>query len=459
MIIRIPQDAQSIIATLNENGYEAYVVGGCVRDSLLGRDPEDWDITTSARPEDIKRLFTRTIDTGIQHGTVTVRMHGNSYEVTTYRIDGEYEDNRHPKNVTYTMELKEDLRRRDFTINAMAYNPTEGLVDIFGGRNDLDDRMIRCVGNASDRFDEDALRTLRAVRFAGQLGFDIEEDTYDAIKTHAGNVASISAERIRVELTKLIESGGADRLKLIVDTGLADVIFPELVTMFDTPQNNPHHKYNVGDHTLKVIEDIHRQCDGAFRENDAKGFRILCLSGLLHDVAKPVKRTTDEDGIDHFYGHPQAGEDMAKDILTRLKFDNYTINMVKNLVLNHDYRYNGQKKSLRRFVSKAGHDIMPYLFILMEADINGQSEYYRKEKKEMLYLMKEDYKNIVEESNAVTIKELEINGVTLMDMGVPKGKMIGDILNMLLEAVIEDPGLNEKNTLEEMAKNIFSKKM
>lgn len=454
MRIDIPDDAKTIISILNENGYEAYVVGGCVRDSILGREPEDWDITTSAKPEDVKALFHKTIDTGIQHGTVTVRMHGNSYEVTTYRIDGEYEDNRHPKSVTYTSELREDLMRRDFTINAMAYSPGHGLVDIFGGIEDLSNKVIRCVGDANHRFDEDALRTLRAIRFAGQLGFEIEEDTYNAIKSHAANIANVSAERIRVELTKLIMSPGADRLILMSDTGLASVFFPELDRMFETTQNNPHHLYTVGEHTIKVIEGVRQLYNGG----DDRELKILCLSAMLHDVAKPECKRTGEDGVDHFHGHPQLGSKVAEDILKRLKFDNYTINMVSRLVRYHDYRFEGSLAALRRFVSKAGKDLMPLLFILMRADVGGQSDYLKDKKLNRLDSSIVDYNRILEEGNAVTIKDLNINGGDLMKNGIPAGKILGDILNELLDRVLEEPSLNDNQTLLEIAKKIFEKK-
>lgn len=451
MKIDIPRDAEIIINTLNENGYEAYVVGGCVRDSLLNRVPGDWDITTSAKPEEVKRLFHKTIDTGIQHGTVTVRMHGESYEVTTYRIDGEYEDNRHPKNVTYTSELCEDLMRRDFTINAMAYCPSQGLIDIFGGVDDLNNKIIRCVGNASERFDEDALRTLRAIRFAGQLGFDIEQGTYDAICTHAGNIANVSAERIRVELTKLIESPGSDRIRLISETGLAGIFFPELTVMFNTAQNNPHHKYSVGEHAIKVIEGVRNYYTG----NDDRDYKILCWSALLHDVAKPACKKSGDDGIDHFYGHPQLGMEMAEDILKRLKFDNYTIGMVKRLVQYHDYRFDNSIRNLRRFLSKAGADIMPLLIVLMRADVYGQSEYKAVEKLEHINAAWKNYEDIIESEAAVTIKELKINGNDLMKIGVKRGKVMGEVLKMLLEKVIDEPSLNEHDTLMEMAVQIY----
>ena len=227
MPIQLPEDVKSILHILQDAGYEAYAVGGCIRDSLLGRTPDDWDITTSARPEETKALFEKTIDTGIQHGTVTVMRHGRGYEVTTYRVDGEYEDGRHPKEVTFTASLEEDLKRRDFTVNAMAYNEEDGLVDLFGGRQDLERKIIRCVGEANERFEEDALRIMRAVRFSAQLGFTIEERTKEAIRGHADRLRQVSAERIQMELTKLVTSPNPDFLRIAWETGITAVVLPE----------------------------------------------------------------------------------------------------------------------------------------------------------------------------------------------------------------------------------------
>ncbi len=450
MHIDIPKNAENIIRILNENGFEAYVVGGCVRDSLLNKEPEDWDITTSARPEDVKRIFTKTIDTGIQHGTVTVRMGGQGYEVTTYRIDGEYEDSRHPKSVEFTSNLSEDLKRRDFTINAMAYSPKDGLIDIFDGVKDLENGIIRCVGNPKERFDEDALRTLRAVRFAGQLKFEIEDNTFEAIKYAAKNIKNVSAERIRVELTKLIMSEGVDRLITAKEALLTEVCLPEWDKMLETNQDNPHHMYNVGVHTIKVLEGVNR----LYKGNDERVHRILCWSALLHDVAKPECKSVSEDGIGHFYGHPDKGSVMATNILKRLKFDNYTINMVSRLVKYHDYPYDGSKKALRRFLNKAGIDIVPFLLILMEADVRGQSEYKRDIKLNAIKQLENDVNEIKENLDAITIKDLAINGNDLMEIGVPSGKMIGTVLESLLNEVLDTPSLNDREILLEKVKKM-----
>ena len=239
--ITLPEQVTFIIDTLNQAGFEAYAVGGCVRDSIMGRVPDDWDITTSADPQQVKKLFRRTIDTGIQHGTVTVMLQGTGYEVTTYRIDGEYEDNRHPKEVVFTKSLEEDLKRRDFTVNAMAYHPKEGLVDLFDGIGDMERRCIRCVGRAEERFSEDALRIMRGVRFSARFGYTIEEETKQAITKLAENLKHVSAERIRVELVKLLVSPHPDYLRDAYELGITKIILPEFDVCMETPQNNPHH--------------------------------------------------------------------------------------------------------------------------------------------------------------------------------------------------------------------------
>ena len=323
--IQIPEKANRIIAALTEAGFEAYVVGGCVRDAILGRTAADWDITTNARPEQVKALFPRTLDTGLQHGTVTVMQGREGFEVTTYRIDGEYLDGRHPEKVTFTPSLLEDLRRRDFTVNAMAYNEKEGLVDAFDGLGDLKRRQIRCVGNAEERFTEDALRILRAVRFSAQLDFTIEDQTRAALSRFAPRLSKVSAERIQTELVKLLTSPHPERFRVVWETGISAVILPEFDACMKTPQNHPHHSWSVGKHTLRAL---------SASEPD----KVLRLAVLLHDIGKPLTRITDEAGIDHFYGHGQKGAELAEQILRRLKFDNDTRRKVVKLVLVLDDR-------------------------------------------------------------------------------------------------------------------------
>ena len=439
--IDIPEKAKYIIETIRNAGFEAYVVGGCVRDSILGRNPEDWDITTSASPDQVKGLFSRTIDTGIAHGTVTVMLGKEGFEVTTYRIDGKYEDSRHPKEVIFTPNLEEDLKRRDFTINAMAYNETDGLVDIFGGLEDIEKKVIRCVGRAEERFTEDALRIMRAVRFSAQLGYSIEEETREAIRSLAGRLKNISAERIQVELVKLMTSPHPDTLRVAYELGITAVILPEFDRMMDTPQNNPHHKYNVGEHTLYSLLQV-------------ESHKNLRLAMLFHDFGKALTRSTDEQGIDHFYGHGEVSEELTRKVLRRLRFDNDTIYVVTKLAKYHDCVGTDEPtmRMVRRAVNKVGEDIFPLLFPVCRADVLAQSDYMQQEKLANLEKWEELYKQIVEEKQCVSLKTLAVTGSDLIAAGWQPGKELGQVLNRLLDLVLEDPTLNKKEKLLEIAK-------
>ena len=444
-IIQLPEKVKYIIDTIMEAGYEAYAVGGCIRDSILGREPDDWDITTSASPYQIKELFPRTLDTGLKHGTVTVMMDKEGFEVTTYRIDGEYEDGRHPKEVTFTSNLIEDLKRRDFTINAMAYNEKNGLIDVFEGMEDIQRKVIRCVGSPMERFTEDALRMMRAVRFSAQLGYEIEDKTAEAIKALAPNLSKISAERIQVELVKLVTSPNPDFLKIAYETGITAVILPEFDVCMETMQNNPHHCYSVGEHTLKAMKAVSPD-------------KYLRLALLFHDIGKPAKKITDEKGIDHFYGHPVLSEEMTGQILHRLKFDNDTIYIVKKLVLYHDYETEQTPKSVRRAMMKIGEDIFPLLFEVKYGDIAAQSEYKREKKLEKLQAVKEIYETVIKQQQCVSLKTLAVTGRDLMEQAdmVP-GKELGEMLKELLELVVEEPSLNEKEVLLSKARELLEK--
>ncbi len=459
MRIQIPEQVEYIINTLTEAGYEAFAVGGCVRDTILNREPGDWDITTSAKPQEVKGLFRRTIDTGIEHGTVTVMLQKTGYEVTTYRIDGEYEDKRHPKSVNFTSNLLEDLKRRDFTINAMAYNPTVGLVDEFGGLKDLEKKVIRCVGKAEDRFDEDALRILRAVRFAAQLGFAIEEETTSAIMAKAENLSSISAERIRVELVKLLTSPHPDKLITASELGITKVILPEFDTMLKTPQTNPHHIYNVGVHTLESIKAIRRLVleEKAYPEElltmDDRLYTVLCLTMLLHDVGKPESRTFDATGRDHFHGHPAISARLARAILKRLKFDNYTINLVVRLIATHDERITPKPAKVRKAANVFGTDIMELLFLVQNADISAQNPVTFPEKYEHLKKVQEIYEECLRNGDPMNQRDLAINGKDLINQGFLPGENLGNILNTLLDEVILHPERNNKEELLRLAGN------
>ena len=439
-IIQLPEKVKFIIDTIMEAGYEAYAVGGCIRDSILLRKPSDWDITTSASPYQVKELFRRTLDTGIKHGTVTVMLDKEGFEVTTYRIDGEYEDGRHPKEVTFTRNLTEDLKRRDFTINAMAYNEKDGLVDIFGGLEDIRCKMIRCVGDPVERFSEDALRMMRAVRYSAQLGYRIEEETSNAIRVLAPDLKKISAERIQTELVKLLTSPHPDYLRMAYETGITKVVLPEFDLCMITEQKNPHHCYTVGEHTLVAMQAV-------------RADKVLRLAMLFHDMGKPLCVTTDEEGIDHFHGHPSASEEIAGNVLHRLKFDNDTIYMVKKLVKYHDQYIEPQPKNVRCAIRKMGEDVFPLLLEVKEADVQAQSDFLREKKEKNLKDVRDVYQRILEEKQCVSLKTLAINGKDLIDQtGMKPGKELGEVLNELLDLVTEDPARNTREYLLKAAK-------
>lgn len=438
--ITLPEQVAFIINTLNNAGFEAYAVGGCVRDSIMGREPDDWDITTSAEPEQVKKLFRRTVDTGIQHGTVTVMLQRTGYEVTTYRIDGEYEDNRHPKEVIFTKSLEEDLKRRDFTINAMAYHPKEGLVDLFDGIGDMERKCVRCVGDAGERFSEDALRMMRCVRFSAQFGYGIEEETKRAVFELAGNLRSVSAERIRVELVKLLVSPHPDYLRTAYELGITKIMLPEFDVCMETQQHNPHHCYSVGEHTLESLKIV-------------RADKVLRLTMLLHDIGKPLTKTTDENGKDHFKKHPGESARLAKEILRRLKFDNDTMRKVCRLVEYHDWSIdledNVKTAVVRRLIAKIGEDAFPDMFEVNRADMLAQSMYLRAEKQAKQERLEAIYQEIMEKKECLSLKELAVNGGDLLERGLKPGKELGEILQRMLADVLEDPAHNKKEYLLE----------
>lgn len=434
--MNLPYKVNTIIKTLQKQGFEAYAVGGCVRDSLLGRTPEDWDITTSAMPEETKALFDKTFDTGIEHGTVTVLLDKEGFEVTTYRIDGKYEDSRHPKDVTFTRNLREDLLRRDFTINAMAYNEKDGLVDIFGGMQDLDAGIIRCVGNARERFSEDALRILRGVRFAAQLGFSIEEETREGMRSLAPTLQKISAERIQTELVKMLVSDRPQLLEEAYALGITAQFLPEFDRMRETLQETPHHMYDVGEHTL------HAMCN-------VRPDKVLRLTMLLHDTGKPAFKTIDEQGRAHFKKHAEESEKIAGRVLRRLKFDNDTLHKVTKLVKYHDYRMPAEPSKVRRAMNRIGEELFPYYMEVRRADVLAQSTYKREEKLKNLDDIEAIYHEIIRQKQCVSLKDLAVTGKDLIEAGMEPGKRIGEKLQELLDLVIEEP---ERNVKEELMK-------
>lgn len=430
--INIPKGASQILRRLEEHGYEAFVVGGCVRDSLLGKQPHDWDITTSALPPEVKALFGRTIDTGLQHGTVTVLMAGEAYEITTYRVDGEYLDGRHPSKVTFTASLEEDLRRRDFTINAMAFSESTGIRDFFGGADDLEKGVIRAVGDPFERFGEDALRIMRAVRFSAQLGYEIEDNTLKAMKELAPTLRKISAERVAAELEKTLLSPHPEKLRLAYECGITAVVLPEFDRCMETPQNNPHHMYNVGEHTIHAVEN-------------ARPDRVLRLALLLHDFGKPDCLTTDEKGIDHFYGHPEVSAALANQILRRLKYDNLTRNKVVTLARYHDRAVRHTQPGVRKAVIRIGEDLFPLWLEVKKADALAQSTYRREEKLAELEKIRRMYEKILENGDCLSLKGLAVSGNDLIAAGMKEGREVGRILGVMLEDVVSTP---EHNTRE-----------
>ncbi len=438
MRIELPDKVKAIIHRLQSHGYEAYAVGGCVRDSILGRIPEDWDITTQAMPKETKALFSHTIDTGIAHGTITVFLDGEGFEVTTYRIDGKYEDSRRPSEVTFVRNLKEDLLRRDFTINAMAYNDEIGLVDIFGGLEDIRAGVIRCVGDAYARFSEDALRILRGVRFAAQLGFEIDGDTKEGMRLLAPALQKISAERIQAELMKILLSARPDMLREAWKLGITKEFLPEFDRAMETEQETPHHMYTVGEHILHTLSGI-------------RSDRVLRLVMLFHDLGKPEVKTVDELGAAHFKGHAEKSREIVKKVLKRLKFDNATLHSVEKLVYYHDYRMPVTKKNVRRAINKIGEELFPLYLEVRRADVLAQSIYLREEKLADIDGAEVLYREIIASGQCVAIKDLAVTGRDLIDAGMEPGREIGQTLERLLDLVIETPGLNTK---EELLKHI-----
>lgn len=436
--IGIPYDVQTIMKAFCYFGHEIYVVGGCVRDSILNKSIHDWDLCTKATPEEMIKVCNfykfKFIPTGLKHGTITVVLNNENYEITTYRLDGTYSDGRHPDDVLFTTSLFEDLGRRDFTINALAYNDEVKLVDYFGGLEDINNRVIRCVGNSQRRFNEDNLRRLRAIRFACQLGFKIEKDTYDSLKVNSENLLKLSIERIRDELCKILLSNNPSYgIRELWSLNILQYIIPELERCVGFNQYNKHHDKEIFEHILSVVDNVPSKL-------------VLRLAALLHDIAKPNCFTLDENGQGHFLGHDIESSNMAGKILERLRFDNRTIDKVCILIKYHMNRFNGIKKpGIKSFINRVGIDNLEDLFELQIADIKGCAIEYR------------DYKNVIEireicnsilkEKEPLSIKDLNISGEDLIKLGYKPGRELGDALKYLLEQVLEKPELNVKARL------------
>lgn len=444
MTMDMPKNVDTAINLLQSAGFEAYAVGGCVRDSLLGKTPNDWDITTSAKPEDMKSVFAdfHCIDTGIKHGTVTVVIDGEPLEITTFRLDGEYEDNRHPKSVTFTSDLGADLGRRDFTVNAMAYSKMTGTVDLFGGQNDLKNKIIRCVGDPDRRFNEDALRILRALRFASALDFEIEEKTAQSLLKNRALLGNISEERIEKELLKLVCGKGAKRIL----TDFAPVLFeilPELQPMYKNSHDNPHHCYDIYEHTLIAVESIDPE-------------PTLRFAMLLHDCGKPAVKKFDENGVAHFYGHQRISAEISAQILARLKVSNKFRDEILFLVSNHDrWELYENTEKMPRYLSKFGLDGVLKLLKVMRADVLAQSPEYRY-RLDQIADAEEIAKNLAAQKPCLSLSELQINGRTLMDIGIPQGRKLGAVLAQLLDEVIDGVTKNTQEALTTRAREIYS---
>lgn len=443
MTMDMPKNVDTAINLLQSAGFEAYAVGGCVRDSLLGKTPNDWDITTSAKPEDMKSVFAdfHCIDTGIKHGTVTVVVDGEPLEITTFRLDGEYEDNRHPKSVTFTSNIGADLGRRDFTVNAMAYSKMTGTVDLFGGQNDLKNKIIRCVGDPDRRFNEDALRILRALRFASALDFEIEEKTAQSLLKNRALLGNISEERIAKELLKLVCGKGAKRIL----TDFAPVLFeilPELQPMYKNSHDNPHHCYDIYEHTLIAVESINPE-------------PTLRFAMLLHDCGKPAVKKFDENGVAHFYGHQRISAEISAQILARLKVSNKFRDEILFLVSNHDrWELYENTEKMPRYLSKFGLDGVLNLLKVMRADVLAQSPEYRY-RLDQIADAEETAKNLAAQKPCLSLSELQINGRTLMDIGIPQGRKLGAVLAQLLDEVIDGVTKNTQEALTTRAREIY----
>lgn len=436
MNLYLPQKVNSAIKLLKDNGFEAYAVGGCVRDMVMGITPHDFDITTSALPEETKSVFDgyRIIETGIKHGTVTVIIDGEPLEITTYRIDGDYIDNRHPESVNFSRNLKDDLSRRDFTMNTLCFNEQDGLVDLFGGIEDINSNVIRCVGEPDKRFNEDALRIMRAIRFASVLGFSIDEKTAKSVLKNKDLLNNIAVERIREEFTKLV--CGNKAMEIINEYHeVIEVFIPELSYLFGCEQNTPYHIYDVAQHTLHALD---------FIEND----KTLKLTMLLHDIAKPICKTTDENGFDHFKGHAIVGEKMSKEILKKLRFDNKTVEAVSRLIGLHSERSPRDKIEAKMMLCEIGEDYYRGFMKVRRADCFAKADPHSHDEK--LAKMQGFLDEINENNECYSLKQLNINGNDLKKIGISDGREINRILRKLLMLVIEEKC---ENTIDDLLNN------
>lgn len=483
--ITLPEDVAFLLDRLDAHGFAAYAVGGCVRDSLMGKIPHDWDICTAASPYETMEVFAGlpVIKTGLKHGTVTVMRRKTGYEITTFRTDGEYTDGRHPDQVTFVKDVAEDLARRDFTINAMAYHPREGLVDLYRGEDDLKDGIIRCVGDPEARFEEDVLRILRAMRFASVFGFDIEPRTAEAIHRNAPRIRQVSMERITAELRRMIV-GKAFCTQARRFTDLLTQVIPEIAPCIGFDQKNTWHSYDVWEHSLKAIEaftalraglgsaaDESRGSAGKAGQarpdagigtgpdaenstgpdagegmEDTKEAELICTALLFHDIGKPAV-CREENGIRHFIQHAPKGAGMTDEILKRLKFDNHTRELVVELILHHDDLWLPSRKGLRHLMSVIGSDQTRRLLVLRRCDIMAQNPQKQAASLADLDILEEYYKKIIREEGCLTISDLAVRGADLIRAGIKPGPEMGHILKRMLELVLNEECPNEKDRL------------
>lgn len=456
--IKIPVILQKMNNIFEKNGFKAYLVGGAVRDMFMNKEASDWDVATDATPEQVISAFKKVIPTGIAHGTVTVHFMGEEIEVTTFRIEQGYSDGRHPDKVSYASDIEEDLSRRDFTMNAIAVSLKDGsIVDPFNGKTDIKNKVIRSVGNPLERFNEDGLRPIRAIRFASQLGFEIETDTLQAISNEKvlQKTSTISIERFRDELVKLLKSPKPSvGLKLLESTNIMKLFLPELLEGRNCIQNDVR-----GYHVFDVLDHNFYSCDGApvHKVN-------VRLAALLHDIGKPaskVVRVTDEGEIYNFFSHEKYSETIARKLLTKLRFSNNEINNVCHLIENHMFHYeeSWSDAAIRRFVVRVKPENIEDLIDLRLADMYGKYNMPIQIKEsnacDLLIQLQDRIKKIQEENSAFTLKSLAVSGKDLMEIGIPSGRLIGKILDSLLETVLDDPKQNSKDVLLNIAKNLY----
>ncbi len=436
---KILDEASDVLNNLKRLGYESYLVGGCVRDLCLCKDPKDWDLTTNATPEQVMSIFDHTIPTGIEHGTVTVLMNGVPVEITTFRSDGKYSDNRRPDWVKFGVTIEEDVSRRDFTINGLLYDG-EKVIDFYNGLEDLKKGIVKSIGNAGDRYREDALRMMRAIRFSSQFGFTIESNTFQQIRVWGERIQQVSQERIRDELVKILLSDSpSEGVILLEEAGLLASILPELQACVGFNQQNYHHRKNVFEHTLKVLDST------------PNGLNIR-LAALLHDIAKPVTFSLGEDGVGHFYQHHVVGADMSTEILKRFKFDNNTIENVRILVREHMARYSKLREgSIKKLIVRLGENNVVDFINLQLADIIGSKPPFDFEG---VIDLKREIQRILEAKEPLKVKDLAINGDDLIGMGIKPGKEMGKILNELLQSVMDNPELNNRGYLLDAASSV-----